>query len=91
LHEQLHIHLSRTQNNIKSSRLAVSFHGISRLGSAFFVLQCFPLAHICIHLTSLHKGNGSETKRCVLLLAIDFYFQKIAEVIKPIIFVDNNF
>jgi len=43
------------------SRFAVSFWGISRLGSAFITLRWFKLTHICIQVsTGLHKGDWAE-------------------------------
>jgi len=38
----------------------VNFRGISRLGSTFIFLRWFQLSHICIQVTSLHKGDTSE-------------------------------
>jgi len=43
---------------IKIFRFAVSFRGT---GSAFFFLRLFKLAHICIEVTSIHKGDTSES------------------------------
>jgi len=40
---------------IKSSTFSIGFRGISQLGSAFFFLRLFKLAHICIQVTPLHK------------------------------------
>ena len=65
---------------IKNCRFAASSRLISRLGSAFFSLRWFKLAHICIQVTSLHKGNEtpidlnwirSQVWGCVILREID--------------------
>jgi len=37
---------------------AVSFRGISRMGSAFIFLRWFKLEHICIQVTSFYAGEG---------------------------------
>jgi len=50
----LHINKSNAAGN-RQEVVHPCFRGISRLGSAFIFLQWFKLAHISIHVTSLHK------------------------------------
>jgi len=54
------------QSTIKNSKLAGSFRGISRLGSAFIFLQwfkveCAELSHICTQVTGLHTDEEFES------------------------------
>ena len=51
--------ISRT--TIKSFKFAVSFQGISRMGSAFSFLRWLKLAHTCIQATRFHTGEEFES------------------------------
>jgi len=55
------------------------FRGISRLGSAFFFLRCFKLAHICIQLTSLYRCNKQGINHRFLSLAYFTWGVKLRE------------
>ena len=64
---------------VKAQGFYLGFRGISRLGSAFFFLRCFKLAHICIQVTSLHKCNKQEINHRFLSLAYFTWGVKLRE------------
>ena len=57
----------------------MGFRGISGLGSAFFFLRCFKLAHICIQVTSLHRCNKQGINHTFLFLAYFTWGVKLRE------------
>ena len=64
---------------INSSGFAASFRGISRLSSAFIVLQRFKLAHVCVLVISLHQGGAVNSIRTFLVASSPDGFWRLAQ------------
>jgi len=62
----------------KTSGLDASFRGKSRLGSGSITLRWFKLAHICLQVTSPHKGDKDEsTNKCLYRKnTIEYFYLK---------------
>ena len=46
----------------KTLKFSLGFRGFTRLGSTFIFLQQSKPVHICIHVMSLHIGEGFQQK-----------------------------